>query len=126
MAIVTFIVGVAVGAFLTWIVMRDTASRRPPRLVEFEDEGPSGQRASATPAAAARPRPSTGAEDDLTEIKGIGGVLAGKLNKLGITSFRQIAEFTKADIERINAELNFKGRIEREKWVQQAKAKLRK
>ena len=47
-----------------------------------------------------------------------------KLNNLGITTFRNIAEFTDADIERVNAELDFRGRIEREKWVEQARALL--
>ena len=60
--------------------------------------------------------------DDLTQIKGIGPVLKDKLHALGITSFRQIADFTEADIERVNEVLNFPGRIERERWVEQARA----
>ena len=63
-----------------------------------------------------------GAADDLTRIKGIGPVLKKKLNKIGITSFRQIADFTPADVERVNAVLDFRGRIEREAWVEQAQA----
>ena len=59
--------------------------------------------------------------DDLTKIKGIGPVLKDKLHALGITSFRQIADFTDADIERVNEVLNFPGRIERERWVEQAR-----
>jgi predicted flap endonuclease-1-like 5' DNA nuclease len=59
--------------------------------------------------------------DDLTRIKGIGPVLKQKLSGLGIVTFRQIADFTPADIERVNAELDFPGRIERENWVEQAK-----
>jgi small subunit ribosomal protein S2 len=62
--------------------------------------------------------------DDLTEINGIGPVIAGKLNALGVASFQQIAELSEADVERIDGELNFKGRIEREEWISQAKAKL--
>ncbi len=69
--------------------------------------------------------PGSGAADDLTRIKGIGQVLKGKLNQLGITTFRQIAEFTAADIERIDAVLDFPGRIEREKWVEQARDMVR-
>lgn len=68
-------------------------------------------------------RSSTGL-DDLTQIKGIGPVLKDKLNNLGITTFQQIADFDDADIERINKELDFPGRIERGKWVDQAKALL--
>ncbi len=69
------------------------------------------------------PAASTGA-DKLTEINGIGPVIEGKLNGLGITTFKQIAEFSAEDVERIDGELNFKGRIEREEWISQAKAKI--
>lgn len=70
-------------------------------------------------------RPASGAADDLTKIKGIGQVLQGKLNQLGITTFKQIAEFTPADMERVNAVLDFPGRIERERWVEQARGFVR-
>ena len=43
---------------------------------------------------------------------------------MGVTTFKQIAEFSAEDVERIDGELNFKGRIEREEWIAQAKAKL--
>ena len=40
------------------------------------------------------------------------------LNELGITSFRQIAEFDAADINRVTEALDaFPGRIERDDWV---------
>ncbi len=68
---------------------------------------------------------AAGDPDDLTRIKGIGAVLKGKLNGLGITTFQQIAGFTAEDIERINAVLDFPGRIEREKWVEQARDFMR-
>jgi len=48
-------------------------------------------------------------------------VIVGKLEGLGITTFKQIADFTAEDITRIDEELNFKGRIERDEWVKQAK-----
>lgn len=64
---------------------------------------------------------SPGYRDDLTLIDGIGATLQKKLNALGITSFKQIAELTDQDIARINKELSFKGRIEREGWVTQAR-----
>ena len=59
--------------------------------------------------------------DDLSKISGVGPVIVGKLEKLGITTFQQIADFTADDIARIDEELNFKGRIERDEWVKQAK-----
>ncbi len=58
--------------------------------------------------------------DDLSKISGVGPVIVGKLEGLGITTFQQIADFTAEDIERIDGELNFKGRIERDEWVKQA------
>lgn len=59
--------------------------------------------------------------DDLTQIKGIGKVLAGKLNEKGIYKFSQIANWTQPNVDAFNEELDFPGRIERENWVPQAK-----
>ena len=63
----------------------------------------------------------TGDADDLKKISGVGPVLEKKLNALGITSFDQIAAFTAEDIAKVDEELNFKGRIERDGWLDQAK-----
>lgn len=62
-----------------------------------------------------------GDPDDLKKITGVGPVLEGRLNELGITKFEQIAAFKKADIDRVDERLDFKGRIERDDWVKQAK-----
>lgn len=59
--------------------------------------------------------------DDLTKISGVGPVIVGKLNALGITTFAEIAAWSKADVEKFDAELNFKGRIDRDDWLKQAK-----
>ncbi len=60
--------------------------------------------------------------DDLEgEIDGIGPVIVRRLAQIGVTTFRQIASWTADEIERVGAELEFKGRIEREDWVGQAK-----
>jgi large subunit ribosomal protein L21 len=84
-----------------------------------------------TPAAAAAPEPVAteplfttpeGAADDLKLISGVGPALEQKLNALGITRFDQVAAFTAEDIQRVDEVLNFKGRIEREDWVAQAKS----
>ena len=48
----------------------------------------------------------------------------GKDMEPNITTFKQVAEFTPEDVARIDAELNFKGRIERGEWIKQAKAKI--
>ncbi len=65
------------------------------------------------------------AEDDLTQITGVGPAIVDKLNAIGITSLTQIAALTEEDIERVNGELSFKGRIERDDWVGQAKQLLK-
>lgn len=64
-----------------------------------------------------------GEKDDLKQVSGIGPVLEGTLNKLGIYHFRQIASFTPQNIAWVDDHLSFKGRIQRENWVEQA-AKL--
>lgn len=62
-----------------------------------------------------------GAEDDLTMIKGLGPKLATTLKGLGVTTFAQIASWSDADIDRIDAQLGrFAGRIRRDGWVEQA------
>lgn len=67
------------------------------------------------------PRPA-GEIDDLTEIIGIGKVFERTLHDMGIWYFRQIAAFGPVDIARINSELKeFKGRIEHDDWIGQAK-----
>ncbi|MEM9204895.1 MAG: 50S ribosomal protein L21 [Pseudomonadota bacterium] len=61
-----------------------------------------------------------GAADDLKKISGVGPVLEKKLNALGIMKFSQVAAFSPEDIERVDEVLNFKGRIERDNWLEQA------
>lgn len=77
-------------------------------------------------AGTAKPQPifpvPSEAPDDLERIRGIGAVLRQRLNDLGITTFAQIAAFSEADLARVDEVLNFKGRIAREGWVEQAKA----
>jgi predicted flap endonuclease-1-like 5' DNA nuclease len=60
------------------------------------------------------------APDDLKRIRGTGVLIEKKLNSLGVTRYDQIARWTNLDIERISQVLDFKGRIERENWVEQA------
>ena len=83
---------------------------------------PASAIAEAEPERLSAPRDGQ-APDDLKRISGVGPVLEGKLIQLGITTFAQVAAFTADDIARVDAGLNFKGRIERENWLEQA-AKL--
>jgi predicted flap endonuclease-1-like 5' DNA nuclease len=70
-------------------------------------------------------RAPDGAGDDLKRIKGIGPVIEKQLHEMGITSFRQVAALTPEEIARIDAAIEFPGRIEREGWVEQARALAR-
>lgn len=80
--------------------------------------------AKAAPKAAAKaeaaPAAAAGA-DDLKKLSGVGPALEKKLNAAGVTTFAQIAAWGEAEIAEFDEKLSFKGRIEREGWVEQAK-----
>ncbi|SDH94384.1 50S ribosomal protein L21 [Lutimaribacter saemankumensis] len=63
---------------------------------------------------------ATGA-DDLKKLSGVGPALEKKLNEAGVTTFAQIAAWTEEDVAAMDEKLSFKGRIEREGWIDQAK-----
>ncbi|WP_193336320.1 hypothetical protein [Devosia beringensis] len=89
---------------------------------------PSAGSAPATPASAAGPRPSAlgkpraGGPDDLRQIKGIGPKLVAALNALGVYHLDQVATWSAANVDWVDGQLALKGRITRERWVEQAKA----
>jgi len=62
------------------------------------------------------------AVDDLKLISGVGPKIEGTLHELGIFTFAQVASWKKAERDWVDGYLNFKGRIERDDWVKQAKA----
>lgn len=66
-------------------------------------------------------RSAPGQIDDLKRIRGVGVLIEKRLNSLGITGYEQIANWTADDIARFSQQLDFKGRIERENWVEQAR-----
>ena len=72
-------------------------------------------------AAIAKPAPAPKLPDDLLLIKGIGPVNDAKLRAHGITTFKEIAAWKKADIIAVEKYLEFDGRIAREDWIGQAK-----
>jgi predicted flap endonuclease-1-like 5' DNA nuclease len=59
--------------------------------------------------------------EDLKRIRGIGVLIEKKLNQLGVVAYEQIANWTAEDVDRVSQSLDFKGRIERENWVEQAR-----
>ncbi|MEX0343791.1 MAG: dipeptide ABC transporter ATP-binding protein [Rhizobiaceae bacterium] len=60
--------------------------------------------------------------DDLKKISGVGPKIEGILHGLGIYTYAQVASWKKAECDWVDGHLNFKGRIQREDWVSQAKS----
>ena len=54
-------------------------------------------------------------------IKGVGAVLERKLNEVGIFHFWQLANLAAAQVETLEADMRFPGRIKRDAWQAQAK-----
>jgi large subunit ribosomal protein L21 len=85
-------------------------------------DAPAAEAAPAkAPAKAKAAKPAAYFTDDLKLIGGVGPALEKKLIDAGVTSLTQIASWKKADIAEFDEKLDFKGRIEREEWVAQAK-----
>lgn len=98
------------------------------KVTEILTDGakPSKKAADKKPAKKAAPAKTEAAaptegNDDLKKLSGVGPVLEQKLNEAGVTTFAQIAAWGPAEIEEFDEKLAFKGRIEREGWIDQAK-----
>jgi predicted flap endonuclease-1-like 5' DNA nuclease len=77
------------------------------------DAHPSGRPAAS---------PATAPGDTLATLKGLGPRAASRLAELGVTRFDQIASWNAQEVESIDAQMGaFKGRIVRDRWVEQAK-----
>ncbi|ASP21816.1 50S ribosomal protein L21 [Antarctobacter heliothermus] len=62
-----------------------------------------------------------GKPDDLKKISGVGPKLEGLLHENGVFHFDQVAAWDAAEIAYMDDKLSFKGRIERDNWIEQAK-----
>jgi predicted flap endonuclease-1-like 5' DNA nuclease/predicted nucleic acid-binding Zn-ribbon protein len=61
--------------------------------------------------------------DELTEIRGIGKVLAGKLHELGIYRYEQLAALDEEDVDRVQGLIpDFERRMQRDNWLEQARS----
>ena len=69
---------------------------------------------------------STQSNDDISQIKGIKPKFKTLLNNEGIQTIDQIANWTEEEVKKRDKRLVFRGRIEREAWVEQAKQLLAK
>jgi predicted flap endonuclease-1-like 5' DNA nuclease/uncharacterized membrane protein len=65
--------------------------------------------------------PRGGTPDDLKLIKGIGKQNEARLHGLGVWHFDQIAAWSPENVKWVGSYLSFSGRIDREKWIAQAK-----
>ncbi len=65
--------------------------------------------------------PREGGADDLKKIGGIGPKAEEQLNGIGVYHYAQIASWSADEATWINTRLNYKGRVERENWIGQAK-----
>jgi predicted flap endonuclease-1-like 5' DNA nuclease len=94
----------------------DLGVLRSVRSAVYQSPSPAAE--SAQRIGALRQRPGL---EDLKRIRGIGVLIEKKLNQLGVVGYEQIANWTAEDIDRVSQSLDFKGRIERENWVEQAR-----
>ena len=98
--------------------------------VKAEDapaEAPKPAAKKAAPKAEPKPAPVEAAADaapagadDLKKLSGVGPALEKKLHANGVTSFAQIAAWSPEDVADMDEKLSFKGRIERDGWIEQA------
>ena len=86
------------------------AIEAPAKVVSLDDKN--------RPAAIEKPAVA----DDLKLISGVGPKIEVILHELGIYTYAQVAAWKKVEREWVDSYLNFKGRIERDDWVKQAKA----
>lgn len=101
---------------------KDAPAAKPAAEKKAKAEEPKAEAPAAPEAKGLLKGPRESGADDLKQIKGIGPKLEETLNALGVYHFDQIAAWTEADIAWIDEQLNFKGRVEREDWIEQAKA----
>ena len=96
------------------------ADAKPAEKPAAKKAAPKAAAAAGAVAAGALFAAQDGEPDDLKQISGVGPVLEKKLHGLGITKFAQVAAFSADDIANVDDALSFKGRIERDNWLEQA------
>ena len=96
-------------------------AKKPAKAKAEKAPAPAKAPAAKKAAKPAKAEAAPAAADDLKKLSGVGPALEKKLNAAGITSYAQIAAWTDADVAVIDEQLSFKGKIEREGWIDQAK-----
>ncbi|WP_299657918.1 50S ribosomal protein L21 [uncultured Tateyamaria sp.] len=95
------------------------------RVVEGEANEKVAETKPKKEAKKAAPKKAAAGGDDLKELSGVGPALEKKLHEAGVTTFAQVAAWTPEDVADMDEKLSFKGRIEREGWIEQAKEKTK-
>ncbi|MCL4157573.1 UNVERIFIED_CONTAM: hypothetical protein GTU68_031199 [Idotea baltica] len=98
-----------------------SANKKPAASDSSNNDASASIDQAAGIAGAASAAATHGEPDDLKLISGVGPVLEGKLNELGIYHFWQVAKFEAKDIDLVNDAMAFPGRIERDEWIDQAR-----
>jgi predicted flap endonuclease-1-like 5' DNA nuclease len=134
--------GLPTGGFLKALGRSEAAPRRPRAELAPVTAAPARRTAPVpalappkTPAPTVRARkgaaglrpetldaPRNGVPDDLSRIKGLGPKSREKLNALGVFHYSQIAAWNLDNARWIGAAIGAPGRVERDKWIQQARA----
>ena len=91
----------------------------PAKKAEATAASVAGEVEEAEPETLSGPR--EGGADDLKLLKGVGPKLEQTLHELGFFHFDQIAAWGPAEVAWVDNRLKFKGRIERDGWIAQAK-----
>ena len=130
--LLAFILGLLLGGFFCWLCCRN---KKYEYTQQVKSEPVKQTQSFAEPVSTPEPVPEVKKPikkvsflseapadiDDLKRIKGVGAVLEKTLNELGIYQFKQIAAFTRDQVEWVDDSLSFPGRIDREEWIDQAK-----
>ena len=98
-----------------------TTTKTAPKKVAPKPTAPPLAQPEAPPLTAIGVAGAVGGPDTLLQIKGLGPKLSTLLDGLGITRFDQIAAWSAEDVAKVDEHLGaFKGRIERDSWIEQA------
>ncbi|AML53213.1 NADH-quinone oxidoreductase subunit NuoE [Falsihalocynthiibacter arcticus] len=119
--------GTEVPLLTPWLGKSTTAKKPAAKKAEAPKVAPAPKKAEAESTVVAEKKPRTmtaprkAGADDLKLLSGVGPKLETTLNELGFFHFDQIAKWGAEEVSWVDARLKFKGRIERDGWIEQAK-----
>lgn len=98
-------------------------AKAAPKKAAPKAEAKAAPKAEAPKKAAPKKAAAKAANDDLTQLTGVGPALAKKLNEAGVTSFAQVAAWTDADMDALGETITgLKAKAEKGDWINAAKA----